>query len=420
MDDKFVISPSLCFLLSFTNLKLDINYIPYHSDLKMMLGGINRHVDSIPCKGKERISVCHFRNIHVDDNLNINIKYKNIASPAFNNYKEYYTFLINILKIFNENATDQCRKIKYAPLVTISSGYDSPACSVIARSIGCKEAVTFSEARGEENIQGSDSGKPIADILGLLTEEFDRNSYHNKAGHPEAEFVASGDMGRDFELCAFEDKWQQRMVIVGNHGWFVWSRGLTKKHLEIPLYRLEYEGDSWIDFKFRVGFIACNLPCFGLLSRKALYKINHSYEMRPYWLGTNYDRPIARRIVEEAGVPRHLFGQKKKAASVLLNRNGNLKKYMKKESYDSFLEYYKNDIKKRNIIKHYYFSVMYALYNCNAWVASNINKIFDIAKIRIVFPQIISVKYSESPGQPSCLVHWGIENIRHRYLISSK
>ena len=33
-----------------------------------------------------------------------------------------------------------------------------------------------------------------------------------------------------------------------------------------------------------------------------------SDEMAPWSLGNDYDRPIPRRIVEEAGIPRALFG----------------------------------------------------------------------------------------------------------------
>jgi len=36
-------------------------------------------------------------------------------------------------------------------------------------------------------------------------------------------------------------------------------------------------------------------------------------EMAPWRLGSDYDRPIPRRILEEAGIPRQLFGTRKKA-----------------------------------------------------------------------------------------------------------
>jgi hypothetical protein len=39
--------------------------------------------------------------------------------------------------------------------------------------------------------------------------------------------------------------------------------------------------------------------------------------MQAYSIGGNYDRPIPRRITEEAGVPRELIGTEKKAVSLL-------------------------------------------------------------------------------------------------------
>jgi hypothetical protein len=44
--------------------------------------------------------------------------------------------------------------------------------------------------------------------------------------------------------------------------------------------------------------------------------------MRGFQLGTNYEEPIARRLAEEAGVPRGSFGTQKRAASVRLHRDG--------------------------------------------------------------------------------------------------
>jgi hypothetical protein len=43
--------------------------------------------------------------------------------------------------------------------------------------------------------------------------------------------------------------------------------------------------------------------------------------MHPWKLGNGYyDRPIARRIAEEAGVPREFFGQRKRGAGLMLRR----------------------------------------------------------------------------------------------------
>jgi hypothetical protein len=53
----------------------------------------------------------------------------------------------------------------------------------------------------------------------------------------------------------------------------------------------------------------------------AVIRISGMEEMLPFSLGTVYDRPICRRIVEEAGIPRSWFGSWKNAtAPKILNR----------------------------------------------------------------------------------------------------
>jgi hypothetical protein len=42
--------------------------------------------------------------------------------------------------------------------------------------------------------------------------------------------------------------------------------------------------------------------------------------MNPWRLGNKYDRPIARRIAEEAGLPRQMFGQSKMGSVVVFPR----------------------------------------------------------------------------------------------------
>jgi hypothetical protein len=47
-------------------------------------------------------------------------------------------------------------------------------------------------------------------------------------------------------------------------------------------------------------------------------RISQSAEMRPYLIpGSSYNRPIPRRIAEEAGVPREAFGVRKTAADLM-------------------------------------------------------------------------------------------------------
>ena len=63
------------------------------------------------------------------------------------------------------------------------------------------------------------------------------------------------------------------------------------------------------ELRLVVGFVHLPLPFMGARRKADIVKITESSEMDPWRLETDYDRPIARRIAEEAGVPRHLFGR---------------------------------------------------------------------------------------------------------------
>ena len=62
----------------------------------------------------------------------------------------------------------------------------------------------------------------------------------------------------------------------------------------------------------------------GALHQDQLIAISNSEAMKPWNIGGDYSRPIVRRILEEAGVPRGSFGIRKQAASVLLAEHRNM------------------------------------------------------------------------------------------------
>jgi hypothetical protein len=64
-------------------------------------------------------------------------------------------------------------------------------------------------------------------------------------------------------------------------------------------------GHALGEFRLQAGFLHYPAPYVSGLHGPAIFQITHSPEMMPWRLGTGYyDRPIARRIAEEAGVPR--------------------------------------------------------------------------------------------------------------------
>jgi hypothetical protein len=63
------------------------------------------------------------------------------------------------------------------------------------------------------------------------------------------------------------------------------------------------------EFRLRAGIVFVHAPTIGATNASAIFAIIRSSEMRPWSLGVKYDRPIPRRIVETAGIPRAAFGQ---------------------------------------------------------------------------------------------------------------
>ena len=88
------------------------------------------------------------------------------------------------------------------------------------------------------------------------------------------------------------------------------------RHLPPP----ELSGNSMADFRLRIDCIHVPLPYFGALQQPTTSALEDDPTMAAYRIGGYYDRPIARRLAEEAGLPRGSFAQTKIAVSQLLHR----------------------------------------------------------------------------------------------------
>ena len=106
------------------------------------------------------------------------------------------------------------------------------------------------------------------------------------------------------------------------------------------------------------------LPMIVLDRWSEVNKISNSEEMSGWSVGGNYDRPIPRRILEEKGVSRVSFGNKKQGAgtSYHFDTYSRLKNKMSPASYQS-LQLFKNHC-KRNALKRWLYSISYY---CNEW-----------------------------------------------------
>lgn len=305
--DRLTISNSIPFLLHMT-----ASTPTYDRHLGARFASVVLGIEAYEAKvlstDRGAISRVLHHNLHWSFNGEISLRPK-ADNFAFTNYAEYRDALSREIGAVFANAADGRRVRTYEPLSTCSSGYDSTACLVLANELGCRRAVTLARARGGID----DSGQAIAAKLDVELSTFDRMDV---AGDDYIhEFLATGMGGEDLIYSCFEEAAAGSVLLTGFHGDKIWSKAGKPNNV---LARGDVSGSSMAEFRLRAGFIHLPVPFIAGLHHARICRIANSGEMEPYSIGGWYDRPIPRRIAEEAGIPRDVFGMEKKAASLLI------------------------------------------------------------------------------------------------------
>ena len=76
------------------------------------------------------------------------------------------------------------------------------------------------------------------------------------------------------------------------------------------------------EFRLRLDMIDLPIPMFGMTEIASVVAISRSPKMRRWSIGGYYDKPIPRRILEEAGFARGSFASSKRAATALIHVQG--------------------------------------------------------------------------------------------------
>jgi hypothetical protein len=307
-DDGMWISNSLPCLLAAADASVDPDYPRYFQDFETIIRGIKDYRRAIATSAGSVKLTYYDDLIWRDDRLSEIPKAR--PSRDFGTFVLYRDFLESSLCRIAENMRSDLRACPCEMLSTISSGYDSPTVAAVARRAGLRQTLSFSSARDGR----PDSGAEIARHLGLEPLVVESSSWR---GEPYAEvpFIASDAKGEDVYFHGAADLLQGRVLLTGYSGSRVWDKG--DKMME-HFQRSDQSGLSLCEFRLWAGFVHCPVTYLGGAETRKLRAISNSSEMRPWDLPGAYSRPICRRILEEAGVPRSLFGMEKKAASVLL------------------------------------------------------------------------------------------------------
>lgn len=241
---------------------------------------------------------------------------KNPVLHDFKDWNDYKSFLLETTRSVFANGADPARILPLSPLGSVSRGYDSPAVSALAKHCGCDQAVTLDVPE--------DNGSDIAAMLGMRPLVFPHVlGRSRKAGLRKLnrkvddtnkamsyEFIATAGIGDDVNSLAFESVLPGALFLTGVGGDGNWQKNADPI---LGLKKAIPQSTSLTEFRLRVGFahfppILCGSVCTG-----SVVDIANSPDMKAFSLDQEYDRPIARRFAEEAGVLRDAFGMNKMA-----------------------------------------------------------------------------------------------------------
>jgi hypothetical protein len=196
-------------------------------------------------------------------------------------------------------------------LATLSSGYGSCAAAVVAREAGVREAVTISQGRRslEAIFDPQDSGAVVAASLGLRCNSYDRS----RTTFPleDAAWASVGNVG-DINLSLFDYPEPLCLLFTGFMGDVLWDKSTVQPE---HLHRKDTSGARFSEARLQQGLFLCSPAFWGCVREEQILALAHEPEMQPWSVGGDYDRPLPRRLLEEAGVRRGTFARGKRAAS---------------------------------------------------------------------------------------------------------
>ena len=358
-DGKVVISNSLPLIMASEGLRLNPKYPEYEKLFNYnILQGINKYEPNIPvitktgksCKA-DTLQMILFRNVVISEDGAVHIEMKP-EYKGFDSFDEYYTRLVNAMQALADNAADEHRGFRYGVTSLISSGYDCACCSAIARKVGANKVMTFS-AKGKYL---EDSGIPAARRLGYTDIiEGDAYSFMQRSDMPETIGISCGNMGGEASWAVFEDEYKGNLVFSGENGDFLWGKNKGFQTINDEYHIVWKTAEFGLcESHLHNGSIPVPMTNFGFLHWPDLYRISNSEEMKAWSVGGDYDRPIPRRILEEAGLPRESFGMKKYGAGFYYayDWKKRILARMSKQSAQSFERYIREN--KNSIPIKYY------------------------------------------------------------------
>lgn len=307
-DKTTWVSNSIAGLTRLLGLRAHTNLSRYPTIFRSICYGIHHYQKIVPFVGGD-VHLTYLANLHWDGQTLIE-RPKPTTKYVLPNYQSYRDQLSRTIRAISENWADTRRRHPFGSVSSLSTGYDSPAATVLAIEAGLSDAITIRKGRSGD----IDDGSTIARYLGVKIHIISRDAWREQPA-AECTFIASDAKGEDVYFAGASEVLKQRVLMTGYGGTRVWG---LKPQLCEDYQRGDQSGLSHCEPRLHYGYIHLPVPFLVAGQTADLRRISLSSEMQPWHVESSYNCPLARRIVEDAGVPRSAFGMQKKAASVLL------------------------------------------------------------------------------------------------------
>lgn len=318
------IANSLPFLLASRGDSLDPSFFGYNRINDTIVWGIDSYIQEIPTR-KGVVKRLMYRNLHVGENGVQEVEKE--MPPNFPSYVPYHMYMETNYERIVKNARDPHRKARLEVCSTQSKGYDSTAVNAIAAKYGIDKVFTILKGKSPNHFatndaveQVDDDGREICRTLKVASIPIERHAFETDFPN-EYLYHASLHRNQDMNFKEIETYLSSvSLLLTGSLGemWYTKKTYANREgYINDELKRWDLAGCGLSEVRLVVGFIQVPLIYIGARRREDIMCITESEEMTPWRLGNNYDRPIPRRIAEEAGVPREAFGQVKIASAVI-------------------------------------------------------------------------------------------------------
>ena len=232
--------------------------------------------------------------------------------------------------------------------------------------------------------------------MGMSCEEYDRAACE----YPDEEVVWAG-LGQPYDLNIALLRYHNSLTLLftGYHGDVVWDRQPHEGSASIV--RHDPTGTGFAELRLLRGVFHCSVPYWGIRCQADIRAISNAPEMAPWTLGTDYDRPIPRRIIESAGIARGAFAHRKSATS----HEPGLYWPLSPSAQESFRRFlHLKSIQSPNPWKLFLFKIL-----------TGLDLLIGLSRLSGLFPIWFRRYLQRQPEGSSLIFHWANSLVVERY-----